>query len=261
MKKKIMAILMTVVMGLSLCGMSPVSAEETKADFLGAYTLDEFLAMGEEEIGAITEGIDCSNSETPLHYYAVAKEQHKFEMAYALTKENVEAYAWYHVEFQEGLDFCDEETKTVDIAALAAALRIPESMIGSADLWSGGTMYPNQDVYSIMLDKESFSSYGCKEHDMIGKLNAWFMTNPDVIFGGYFRMPKAVPAYTPGEINMDEKVSVLDVILLNKYVIGSVDLNEEQILAGNCYWDDRIDMNDVDTLMRYIVDMDGIIGE
>jgi aryl-phospho-beta-D-glucosidase BglC (GH1 family) len=66
---------------------------------------------------------------------------------------------------------------------------------------------------------------------------------------------QAVPTtYTVGDINLDNKISIKDVILLNKYLSKMVTLNDTQLLAADCYADGSVNMDDLTTLLRYLVD-------
>ena len=57
-----------------------------------------------------------------------------------------------------------------------------------------------------------------------------------------------------GDVNLDGKISVQDIILLSKYVAKKADLNEAQQKAAECCTDGTIDNNDIVTLMAYVVE-------
>ena len=57
-----------------------------------------------------------------------------------------------------------------------------------------------------------------------------------------------------GDVNLDGKISVQDIILLSKYVAKKVDLNEAQKKAAECCTDGEINSGDITTLMAYVVE-------
>lgn len=56
-----------------------------------------------------------------------------------------------------------------------------------------------------------------------------------------------------GDVNLDDKISVLDVIYLNKYLAGIITLNTDQIANSDCVNDKQINSSDAATLLRYTV--------
>ena len=60
---------------------------------------------------------------------------------------------------------------------------------------------------------------------------------------------------TVGDVNMDGKVSIKDIILLNKAVVGIINLNADQQKAAECCTDGTLDVNDVTALMKYVVEL------
>ena len=59
--------------------------------------------------------------------------------------------------------------------------------------------------------------------------------------------------YTYGDINLDGAVSLIDVIMLNKYMASAVDLNDTQKDAADCCEDNNINGADVIALLKSIV--------
>ncbi|MGN0593356.1 MAG: cellulase family glycosylhydrolase [Ruminococcus sp.] len=60
---------------------------------------------------------------------------------------------------------------------------------------------------------------------------------------------------TVGDVNMDGKISLKDIILLNKYVAKMVTLNDSQLKAAECTSDGNVNADDVIALMKYIVNL------
>ena len=58
-----------------------------------------------------------------------------------------------------------------------------------------------------------------------------------------------------GDLNLDGKVSVIDVIYLNKYIIQTLNLNELQLANADCCDDAVINSSDSTVLMEYIVEL------
>ncbi len=60
-------------------------------------------------------------------------------------------------------------------------------------------------------------------------------------------------AVITGDVNMDGKVSVLDIIMLSKYDSQIITLNESQLQAADCNADGAINSADLTALMSYLV--------
>ncbi len=58
-----------------------------------------------------------------------------------------------------------------------------------------------------------------------------------------------------GDVNLDGKVNIADVIRLNKYVAGIVTLEDQQLANADCYADGLVDADDALTLLQYMVSM------
>lgn len=63
----------------------------------------------------------------------------------------------------------------------------------------------------------------------------------------------AVPV--AGDLNTDSSIDIIDVILVNKYLLGCTDLNDSQKNAADVYHDGSIDSTDALTLLKYVVDL------
>ena len=58
-----------------------------------------------------------------------------------------------------------------------------------------------------------------------------------------------------GDVNLDKSVDIMDVIALNKYLLGSSKLDTEQQANANVMADDVIDSTDSLTLIKYVVEI------
>ncbi len=56
-----------------------------------------------------------------------------------------------------------------------------------------------------------------------------------------------------GDLNLDDKLNILDVIILNKAILGKEKLNSAQELAADANKDEKIDASDSLTIMKMIV--------
>lgn len=56
-----------------------------------------------------------------------------------------------------------------------------------------------------------------------------------------------------GDINMDEEISLADVVLMQQIMLGQVTADDVQLLQADCYQDEVVDQKDVLTLMRFLM--------
>lgn len=63
-----------------------------------------------------------------------------------------------------------------------------------------------------------------------------------------------VIVYMPGDVTQDNEISVADVILLQKYLLGMESLNYEQYLAADMTDDDLVNIYDLIALKKYLLD-------
>ncbi|MBP3502087.1 MAG: leucine-rich repeat protein [Clostridia bacterium] len=59
-----------------------------------------------------------------------------------------------------------------------------------------------------------------------------------------------------GDVNVDGKVDITDIIYLNKYIVGVIKFNSEQLQAADCYSDNVVNSLDLLALLRYIVELE-----
>ena len=54
---------------------------------------------------------------------------------------------------------------------------------------------------------------------------------------------------------MDEKISLLDIIHLNRIIIGAIDLNAQQVKFADCNADGIVNDMDIKILIQYILEI------
>ncbi len=69
----------------------------------------------------------------------------------------------------------------------------------------------------------------------------------------------APPAVIHGDINNDGQVDILDVILMNKYLLGSADLDAMQRTAADVLHDNTLDSSDSLTLLKFVVKLISVL--
>jgi hypothetical protein len=57
-----------------------------------------------------------------------------------------------------------------------------------------------------------------------------------------------------GDVNLDDVVSLVDVVCLNKYLAGSVTLNDTALSNADCCDDGAVNGSDVTALLKYVVE-------
>ncbi len=58
-----------------------------------------------------------------------------------------------------------------------------------------------------------------------------------------------------GDVNLDNGLSLIDVVLLNKYIAKSVTLNEQQLANAECVIDGEINASDATALLQYLIEV------
>ena len=56
-----------------------------------------------------------------------------------------------------------------------------------------------------------------------------------------------------GDVNCDGTIDILDAVLLQKYLNGSVQLNYTQLANADCQKDSELDNTDVTVIMQYLL--------
>lgn len=67
-----------------------------------------------------------------------------------------------------------------------------------------------------------------------------------------------VPLY--GDTNLDGKVSLIDVVYLNKYNAGAMTFNDQQLENADCVYDGKVGLNDATILLQYLVEIVDKVG-
>lgn len=63
---------------------------------------------------------------------------------------------------------------------------------------------------------------------------------------------KLIIAYK-GDVSLDGKVTLADVVLLNRYIAGSIDISNKQFMAADVVTEGRINLKDTVSLQRYLL--------
>ena len=268
MKKRLMSILISAMMILTSLAPITASAEET-VNIFEAYTFEEFLALSEEEICSISPYIQSA--------YEESKERNEFLMQYnpSFCRYTVMIYPEECNQFI--LEWNDNWTDCImDYNALLAALKLPEEFFaGERDIvptsdvivlfdenGESNTYYTGYDLYA---DKNALAAYPYDESEIVAKIFVWLFINPIVVFsehdeycGEEITKPSDEPVILYGDINMDSKIGILDIIALNKYLCQIITLNKTQILAADFNCDENTNIADIIALMCYIVGKDDV---
>ena len=56
-----------------------------------------------------------------------------------------------------------------------------------------------------------------------------------------------------GDLNLDETVSMVDVVYMNKYLAGIIKFNDQQLANADCMLDSKLDSGDSQVLLKYMV--------
>ncbi|NLK69946.1 MAG: hypothetical protein GX286_00700, partial [Clostridiales bacterium] len=67
-----------------------------------------------------------------------------------------------------------------------------------------------------------------------------------------------VPVY--GDIDLDGEIRIADIIVLNKYLLGLINLNASQRENADCSYDGNIDMADNMMIAAYLCDKIDVLG-
>ena len=57
-----------------------------------------------------------------------------------------------------------------------------------------------------------------------------------------------------GDVNCDGTIDILDAVLLQKYLNGSVQLNYTQLANADCQRDSVLDSTDITVILQYLID-------
>ncbi|MGN0584702.1 MAG: dockerin type I repeat-containing protein, partial [Ruminococcus sp.] len=56
-----------------------------------------------------------------------------------------------------------------------------------------------------------------------------------------------------GDVNLDNEVTMIDIVYLNKYLAGVIQFNAQQLANANCCTDNNIDTSDSNVLLKFMV--------
>ncbi len=252
-KNKRLGILISLILPFSLTlSFTAFAQEEVSGDDV-ADTFEEFLALDEEEL------------RTSLADYWTLYEETK-EMAEYIHQSTSLTYQTFWVTYNENLEeryLTEGSTElnnfTIDTGLLMSDLKLPEDLL--MDFFPV-TVQSSQEVM-IYFDHEAIAAYGYDVGETTAKIHIWMELNSLVNTvdheGVYIETTTSAADEPPvmmvqlGDVNLDGRLSVLDVITLSKYNAQLITLNEDQLLACDCNGDGAADGEDVTAMMKCIV--------
>lgn len=258
MKKKILSILTTAVMLLTLA--MPMTAhaegewEYPYADNFGgypSYTFEEFLVLPEDTV--------CARSETVADIYASYKELGEKENADSGSEWNMPSF-WLLLTDDMLTEIKDVYSTQGDLEGaqyVCDVMGIPMEMMdvmpGFMDAYVGDTKL---ELMRLSIDASEYNGVISAE-EITAKTVVWLKqytyvseVHLEYAVGGLVLPDEAVII---GDINVDGRISVLDIIMLSKYNSQIITLNESQLQAADCNADGTLDSNDLTSLMSYLV--------
>ncbi|MBR1529452.1 MAG: dockerin type I repeat-containing protein [Oscillospiraceae bacterium] len=122
-----------------------------------------------------------------------------------------------------------------------------------------GHRLPDTEDYYYFKNLEKQLNEAHPEYDFIA--NFYYNTGADGSFAGYELepLPEVPPAEVlTGDIDQDSNINILDVILLNRAILGKTTLTEAQNQAADVNHDGTADSSDSLLIMKYIV---GLVTE
>lgn len=142
--------------------------------------------------------------------------------------------------------------------------------------------WDNNGTYYVEISWKDCAFYGTRtfHFGLISDMDADFKTNWDPtndysregleISEDTLNLTELIPVYVDdtlvwgnepesdlnivGDVNTDKKVSLLDVLLLQKYLVGVADLNKTQLLAADLHKDEKVNIFDLMYLKRVVLE-------
>lgn len=96
-------------------------------------------------------------------------------------------------------------------------------------------VYIDSKSQSYLMVNDIYRAIGSNAIDLIAELDAQ-------IYVAY------------GDLNIDGHIGIQDAIIMNKFIVGSVTLNEDQNKAADLNDDGNVNSEDLNLLLRYLVD-------
>lgn len=199
-----------------------------RKDYILPYSFEEFLALSDEEFLAL-EDVPQSVKE----YY----EQNRGDI-YSSIIWGVGFYLDDDVEFVE----TDRNSEAWE-KELCEVLGIPFEIVQYVDY--RGVLKP----YRIRLKDEPYMGYSAGR--VKNKVGIYLNFHEDV-FECDFEYLCWTPDFTPGDIDLDGEVGVTDVVMLQKWLLGSGELQNWQ--SADIHQDDIINIYDLILLKRMLIE-------
>ena len=138
------------------------------------------------------------------------------------------------------------------------SVRIPASYCGIVGFKPSSLILNNKVFVPIMnssWDDDAISVYqeALPEHEILGFTGTWQST--DALHCRVRGIPDT--SYIPfqsGDINLDELINVQDVVLVINYILGQMELNQQQINLADLNNDQSINVQDIILLVNIILD-------
>lgn len=198
-------------------------------DYVLPYSFEEFLALSDEEFLALE---DVPQS---------AKEYYEQNRIY--TRPYIEGIVFQlndNVEFVE--TDCSSEAWKKELCEI---LDIPFEIVQIADEY-----YEDSDKpYIIIIKDEAYMGYPFEQVENKAGIYIYFHEN---VLRSDFRRLYWTPEFATGDIDLDGEVGVTDVVMLQKWLLGSGDLQNWQ--SADIHQDGIINIYDLILLKRMLIE-------
>lgn len=254
--KRTISMLISFIMLMVICVPFKSSALGS-TDLYEKYTFEEFIKLSEDEVCAISDEIaeEYKQYKDEVYERYSYYENKGYKLTVPVTHMEVTKEFWDEIEtyFNEhGALEGDEYTESrffvpSDVRYLNSSVNL-YTILGNGD-----TIH-----YVILLDMlynkfvEDYDVY-----DISAKAAIWMGHNPNVLeFGFEYGCGDDIePEVTYGDVNSDGNVSICDIIMLSKYNLHSVILNDYQLKSADCNADGEVNELDTHALMSFLVDL------
>lgn len=254
--KKTISMVISFIMLMVICVPFTLSAAGS-TDLYDKYTFEEFIKLSEDEVCAISDEIaeeykQYKNEVCERYSYYENKGYKQLDVPNTHMEVTEELWTEIETYFNEHGDF-DGAAYTVSRFFIPNDWWFIDGVNRYTVLGSGDTIH-----YVILLDMlynkfvEDYDVY-----DMSAKAAIWLVHNPNVLEFGFedFCMDEPEPEVVYGDINSDGKVSICDIIMLSKYNVQGVILNDFQLKSADCNADGEVNEFDTQALMSFLVDL------
>lgn len=253
--KKTISMIISFIMLMAICVPFKSSAAGS-TDLYDKYTFEEFIKLSEDEVCAISDEI----AEEYKQYKDEVYEQYSYyenkgyKLTVPLTHMEVTKEFWDEIEtyFNEHGDLEGNEY-------IADKFSVP----GGIKYFNTGADYytvkDGETIHYFILLNVLYNKFveDYDVYDMSAKAAIWLVHNPNVLEFGFedFCMDEPESEVVYGDINSDGKVSICDIIMLSKYNVQGVILNDFQLKSADCNADGEVNEFDTQALMSFLVDL------